>query len=94
MSQEPGEIEAEVDDLSISSFLKKFLTYRDLEPLYITKAKGFRHSPNGVPVTLPPWLSEEDVEYFASQLENTTITGGVNYYRALPVYVLLSTANY
>ncbi|XP_071695714.1 epoxide hydrolase 2-like [Rutidosis leptorrhynchoides] len=71
--------------MSITSFVKKFLTYRGLEPLYISKGKGFRHSPNGVPVTLPPWLSEEDVGYFVSQLEKTTITGGVNYYRALPV---------
>lgn len=83
--QVPGEIEALVASMSIQSFLKKFLTYRGLESLYISKDKGFRHSPNDVPVTLPPWLSEEDVEYFASQLEKTTITGGVNYYRALPV---------
>ncbi|KAI3787193.1 hypothetical protein L1987_41477 [Smallanthus sonchifolius] len=83
--QEPGEIEAEVANMSTSTFLKKFLTYRDLEPLYISKGKGFRHSPNDVPVTLPPWLLEADLEYFSSQLENTTITGGINYYRALPV---------
>jgi hypothetical protein len=72
--------------MSVPTFLKKFLTYRDLEPLYISIGKGFRHSPNDAPaVTLPPWLSEGDVEYFSSELQKTTITGGINYYRALPV---------
>ena len=29
------------------------------------------------------WLSEEDVEYYASRLDKTGISGGVNYYRVI-----------
>ncbi|XP_071696125.1 epoxide hydrolase 3-like [Rutidosis leptorrhynchoides] len=90
--QEPGAIENGVARLSIQEFLKKFLTYRDLEPLYISKDVGFRHSPGDTPVIMPSWLSEEDVNYFASQLDKTTITGGVDYYRALPVDWEISAA--
>lgn len=35
------------------------------------------------PVALPPWLSEEDVEYFASKFRKSGFTGGINYYRCL-----------
>ncbi|KAJ0779767.1 putative soluble epoxide hydrolase [Helianthus annuus] len=83
--QKPGEIEAEFAKLmSYEAFMKKFLTLRDPGPLYFPKGKGFPHSPPDVPVTLPPWLSEEDIEYYASQHEKAGgLTGGINYYRAL-----------
>ncbi|MFS7943630.1 putative soluble epoxide hydrolase [Helianthus anomalus] len=85
--QKPGEIEAEFAKLmSYETFMKKFLTLRDPGPLYLPKGKGFPHSPPGVPVTLPPWLSEQDIEYYASQIEKAGgLTGGLNYYRALPL---------
>nr|GEU61625.1 bifunctional epoxide hydrolase 2-like [Tanacetum cinerariifolium] len=35
------------------------------------------------PVTLPPWLAEEDIDYYANQLQKTGWSGGINYYRAL-----------
>ncbi|MFS7943636.1 putative soluble epoxide hydrolase [Helianthus anomalus] len=70
--------------MSLQTFMKKILILRDPGPLLIPKGKGFLHSPPGVPVTLPPWLSEEDIEYFASQHEKAGgLTGGINYYRAL-----------
>ncbi|KVH95076.1 uncharacterized protein LOC112527675 [Cynara cardunculus var. scolymus] len=81
--QEPGEIEAEFARLGTQQVVKKFLTFRDPEPFYFPKGKGFRHSPGDAPVTLPPWLSEQDVEYFTTQLNKTTFSGGINYYRAL-----------
>ncbi|KAI7725497.1 hypothetical protein M8C21_029369 [Ambrosia artemisiifolia] len=61
--------------------VKKFLTFRECGPLYLPKGKGFQHSPDDDVVSLPSWLSEEDVEYFASKLEKAGISGGVNYYR-------------
>ncbi|KAJ0779752.1 putative soluble epoxide hydrolase [Helianthus annuus] len=84
----PGEIEDEFAKLmNYEAFMKKFLTLRDPGPLLFPKGKGFLHSPHGVPVTLPPWLSEEDIEYFASQHEKASgLTGGINYYRALHLY--------
>ncbi|XBJ14293.1 hypothetical protein VPH35_006353 [Triticum aestivum] len=33
--------------------------------------------------TLPPWLTEEDVDYFGAEFERTGFTGGINYYRNL-----------
>ncbi|KAI3728099.1 hypothetical protein L6452_16728 [Arctium lappa] len=44
------------------------------------------------PVALPPWLLEEDIEYFASQLDKTGFSGGLNYYRALHLNCELSSA--
>ncbi|XP_023768566.2 uncharacterized protein LOC111917139 [Lactuca sativa] len=81
--QVPGEIEAELAEMDTKTVVKKLLTFREPGPIYIPKGKGFKHSPIDAPVTLPPWLSEEDVEYFASKLEKTGFTGGVNYYRVL-----------
>lgn len=69
--------------MDTKTVVKKLLTFREPGPIYIPKGKGFKHSPIDAPVTLPPWLSEEDVEYFASKLEKTGFTGGVNYYRVL-----------
>lgn len=63
--------------------MKRFLTSRSPRPPCIPKG-GFRTSPN---TTLPVWLSEEDVNYFVSKFDNRGFTGGLNYYRALDLYV-------
>jgi hypothetical protein len=34
-------------------------------------------------VTLPSWITEEDLNYYTSEFERTGFTGGLNYYRAL-----------
>ncbi|KAK1408636.1 hypothetical protein QVD17_40576 [Tagetes erecta] len=88
--QKPGEIEAEFAKLSYQTLMKTLLTTRDPGPLYFPK--GFADSLPDAPVTLPPWLSEEDVEYFASQYEMAGITGGINYYRALHLSWELTSA--
>ncbi|KAK9076075.1 hypothetical protein SSX86_004408 [Deinandra increscens subsp. villosa] len=90
--QKPGEIEAEFAKMSYQTFMKKILTLRDPGPLLFPKGKGFLHSPPEAPVTLPSWLSEEDIEYFATQHEKAGITGGLNYYRALHLSWELSAA--
>lgn len=79
--QEPGDIEAEFAKIGVKKVMQKFLTYRDPNPLYLPKGKGFGDSPD-TPIVLPPWLTEEDVEYYVSKFEETGFTGGVNYYRA------------
>ncbi|KAL8254397.1 hypothetical protein R6Q59_032618 [Mikania micrantha] len=81
--QEPGDIEAELARMDAKTIVKKIMTFREPGPLYFPKGKGFKHSPDDAIVTLPHWLSEEDVEYFASKLEKAGITGGINYYRAI-----------
>nr|POF05286.1 epoxide hydrolase a [Quercus suber] len=79
---EPGEIEAEFAQLGTATVLKEFLTYRNPGPLFLPKGEGFGHPP-GAPIVLPSWLSEEDINYYASKFEKTGFTGGVNYYRDL-----------
>jgi len=34
------------------------------------------------PESLPSWLSEEDINYYASKFNQKGFTGGLNYYRA------------
>lgn len=67
--------------------LKKFLTYRNPGPLYIPR-DGWGSQDEQIP--LPSWLSEDDIKYYVSKFEKTGFTGGLNYYRALDMYGLLS----
>lgn len=77
--KEPGEIEEEFAQLGTKTVLEKLLTNRNPEPLKLPKGKPFNESP----VILPPWLTEKDVDYYATKYEHTGFTGGLNYYRAL-----------
>ncbi|KAJ4824135.1 hypothetical protein Tsubulata_051535 [Turnera subulata] len=80
--QEPGAVEAEFAQMGTERVMKEFLTYRTPGPLFFPKGKGFGH-PLDVPIALPPWLSEEDVQYYTSKFEKKGFTGGLNYYRNL-----------
>lgn len=44
-------------------------------------------NPLDVPITLPSWLSEEEVQYYVSKFEKSGFTGALNYYRCLDLYV-------
>jgi len=37
----------------------------------------------GEPESLPPWLAQQDLDYYVSQFEKAGFRGGVNYYRNL-----------
>ncbi|KAJ4722137.1 Epoxide hydrolase-2 [Melia azedarach] len=78
--QEPGEIEAELAQIGTEKVLKEILTYRTPGPLILPKGKGFGHPPD-FQITLPSWLSEEDIKYYTSKFEKKGFTGGINYYR-------------
>ncbi|XWS52652.1 hypothetical protein CRYUN_Cryun11dG0089300 [Craigia yunnanensis] len=78
--QEPGEIEAEFAEFDTERVVKEFLTYRVPGPIMLTKGNLFGHSPD-TPITLPSWLSEEDVNYYVTKLDKKGFTGGINYYR-------------
>ncbi|GLT51428.1 hypothetical protein SLA2020_248390 [Shorea laevis] len=81
--QEQGEIEAEFAQIGTEELMKEFLTYKLPDPFRFPKGtKPFGH-PRESPVILPPWLSEKDIQYYASKFEKTGFTGGVNYYRNL-----------
>jgi len=34
-----------------------------------------------LPETLPPWLTEQDIDFFTGEFERTRFTGGLNWYR-------------
>jgi len=74
--QEPGAAEAGFAQMDTKLLVKSFLTYREPEALMGSKIREF-----GVDRELPPWLTEEDVHYFASKFDKSGFTGGLNYYR-------------
>ncbi|KAJ6852741.1 uncharacterized protein M6B38_253165 [Iris pallida] len=80
--QEPGEVEADFATVSTKLLITKFLTYSKPAPLIVHKGKSFGGSPD-TQITLPPWLSEEDINYFASKFDKSGFTGGLNYYRCM-----------
>ncbi|KAL6500305.1 hypothetical protein OROHE_025671 [Orobanche hederae] len=80
--QEPGEAEEEFARVDTTRLIKKFLTSRNPSPLQVSKEVGFGGS-SQKPITMPSWLSEEDVEYYASKFNQKGFTGGLNYYRAM-----------
>ena len=65
--------------------MKKFLCLRIAKPLCIPKDTGLSTVPD--PSALPSWLSEEDVNYYASKFNQKGFTGPVNYYRCSDLYV-------
>ena len=66
-------------------FIQALLLYQkgSSKPSYYTK--GFS-TLLATPEILPSWLTEEDIEYFASKFSKTGFTGGFNYYRALDLW--------
>ncbi|CAL5352281.1 uncharacterized protein LOC114321756 [Camellia sinensis] len=80
--QVPGEAEEEFARVDTTRLMKKFLTSRKPGPLCVPKHVGFGGSPNS-PIVLPSWLTEEDVNYYATKFNQKGFTGGLNYYRAL-----------
>ncbi|KAL2507627.1 alpha/beta-hydrolase superfamily protein [Forsythia ovata] len=80
--QEHGEVEEEFARVDTARLIKKFLTCRNPAPLCVPKSVGFGGSPHSS-ITMPSWLSEEDVNYYASKFDQKGFTGGLNYYRAM-----------
>ncbi|KAF8401433.1 hypothetical protein HHK36_012372 [Tetracentron sinense] len=80
--QELGKAEEEFAHIGTTRQLKKFLTYRNPGPAILSKERGFGDSLDSA-ITLPSWLSEEDVNYSASRFDQKGFTGALNYYRAM-----------
>ncbi|CAI8615412.1 unnamed protein product [Vicia faba] len=78
--QEPGKTEAEFAK-SPELVMKAMLTGRSGKPLIIPK-EGFLAFPEAIRTRpLPSWLSQQDIDYYASKFEKTGFTGALNYYR-------------
>ncbi|KAL9378924.1 hypothetical protein Peur_027406 [Populus x canadensis] len=80
--QEPGVIEAEIACAGTEEVLKKILTDRKPGPPCLPKENPFGIYPEE-PVTMPSWLSEADLSFYATKYSQKGFTGGLNYYRAL-----------
>lgn len=79
--QEPGDIEEEFASIDTARILKQFFASNDSQPPCIPKGRLARSAEK--PITLPPWLSEDDINYYAEKFKQKGFTGGLNYYRAL-----------
>ncbi|CAA7388854.1 unnamed protein product [Spirodela intermedia] len=80
--QEPGAAEAEFSQLGTRFIMRKFLADSKPDPNHVSEFQG-SGSPSGDELPLPPWLSEEDIHYYASKFEKSGFTGGLNYYRSM-----------
>ena len=84
--QEPGEAEKDFASIDTAQLFKNLLSNNDPSPPCIPKETGF----SGLfktPETLPSWLSEENINYYANIFNKTGFTGGLNYYRAIRLYI-------
>jgi pimeloyl-ACP methyl ester carboxylesterase len=86
--QEPGKAEAELEaDVRVS--LATFLYSASGDPpperrwrFLFGKSERFLDS-GTVPETLPPWLTEQDLDVFTAAFEHSGFRGGLNWYRNL-----------
>ncbi|KAL6638207.1 hypothetical protein ACP70R_025779 [Stipagrostis hirtigluma subsp. patula] len=75
--QEPGVAENQFSPANARYLMRQILCNR----LTSESAGGKKPDAAADDSSLPPWLTEADVEYFASEFERTGFTGGINYYR-------------
>ncbi|KAF3338558.1 bifunctional epoxide hydrolase 2-like protein [Carex littledalei] len=79
--QEYGVVDKELASMDSRLFFKTILTMSGAEgSMSLSKASLESYK---VPDVLPSWLSEEEIEYFASKFQKSGFTGGINYYRCL-----------
>lgn len=80
--KELGRTERSFAKYDCLSVLKKFL---------LVDAPDLLAAPPGVeiidflqtPQKLPPWITEEELQYMADQFQKSGFTGALNYYRAM-----------
>ncbi|KAL9397329.1 hypothetical protein Peur_011582 [Populus x canadensis] len=78
--QEPGEAEDDFAQVDTKRLIIKFFTNFGPKTPLLPKGVGIKAFPD--PPSLPSWLSEEDINYYAEKFNLTGFTGGLNYYRA------------
>ncbi|KAF8006750.1 hypothetical protein BT93_K0915 [Corymbia citriodora subsp. variegata] len=84
--QEPGEMEEDFAKADTAKLIQLFLTSRNPGPPCVPKDVGFSGRIKlfgDRQVDLPSWLTEDDINYYATQFNRTGFTGGFNYYRCL-----------
>ncbi|KAI3995413.1 hypothetical protein MKX01_025623 [Papaver californicum] len=86
--QEPGVMEADFATVGAETAFKKLLTTAN--PMIPTDIGSW--VPPNTTITLPSWLSQEDVDYYVSKFGEKGFTGGFNYYRSLDLNWELTAA--
>jgi hypothetical protein len=85
--QDPGIAEAEFALYDHRHKFKTIFGMRKPDPIILSKGRTFFESLDS-DGTLPAWLSEEDISYYADKFEKTGFTGGLNFYRCMDLYVV------
>lgn len=85
--QEVGVMEDEIKSFETAEVIKKILTDKTPGPPCLPKGDPFGLNALNGPLPLPSWLSEDDIKYNVDKFNEKGFTGGLNYYRALDLYV-------
>ncbi len=87
--QQPGIAEKELER-DVHTTMRKFLSSTsDDAPVNTEAAQPVVPQGGGIldiihsPQTLPPWLTEQDIDYYTSEFERTGFSGGLNWYRTI-----------
>ena len=86
--QEPGKAEAELERDVRTTILRMLYaasgdaTGSDRWQPVVPQGKDLIAS-MGAPAALPQWLTQVDLDFYASEFERTGFTGGLNWYRAI-----------
>ncbi|XP_054775953.1 uncharacterized protein LOC129284483 [Prosopis cineraria] len=83
--QEAGKAEDEIAKIGSERVLTNVLSSRKPGPPILPK-EGFGYNSSNAdssssPTTLPSWLSQDDLRFYASKFDKSGFTGGLNYYR-------------
>uniref|UniRef100_A0A7N2R111 Epoxide hydrolase n=1 Tax=Quercus lobata TaxID=97700 RepID=A0A7N2R111_QUELO len=82
MDRMRGEIEAEIAEIGTANVLKTILSIRKPSPPCFPKGNAFGIRTNAS-ISLPSWLSEEELTYYVTKFDQKGFTGGLNYYLAI-----------
>lgn len=85
--QEVGKVEAAFASVDTATLITTFLATKNPNPPMIPVELGLNVLFKGPPVELPSWLTQQDINYYAAKFHKTGFTGGLNYYRAMDLYV-------
>jgi pimeloyl-ACP methyl ester carboxylesterase len=87
--QQPGVAERELERDVRTTMRKLLASAFDDAPVNTEAAQPVVPQGGGIldivppPQTLPPWLTEQDIDYYTSEFERTGFSGGLNWYRTI-----------
>lgn len=87
--KEPGRAERAFARYDYLTVMKKFLLIADKEMVAPPDVEIIDYLKT--PWSLPPWITEEELQVYAEKFEESGFTGPLNYYRAMDLYVFLPT---